>query len=99
MAAEGHVIRAAPWYRRSPRIWREGVWIWGLQLADKIRGPRRDARGMQPMRAEDTDTNADWFFDDPKWARYSAPVLIRNYLNKLELIVDAAETKFSEPQK
>ncbi len=98
MSVEGHVIRAVPWYRRSPRIWRQDVWAWGLQLADKIRGLRRDVRAMRPMRAEDTDTNVDFFFDDPEWARFSATDLIRNYLNNLEPIVDEAETKFAEPE-
>ena len=99
MSVEGHVIRGAPWYRRSPRVWREDVWAWGLQLADKIKGPRRDVRVMQPMGAKDTDTNVDLFFEDPEWARYSATDLIRNYLNRLEPIVDEAETKFSALQK
>jgi hypothetical protein len=97
---EARVIRAQPWYRRSPRIWwqdaRSAVlrpifrWHrWREAAASSLSAMRR--RFERPPRL----TVNEYFLDDPEGLNCSAVVLVAEYLDRLEAIVSEAENSFA----
>jgi hypothetical protein len=96
-SVEVKVIRGKPWYRRSPKI------LWGdlrviimkpiLRWLKKRETKRRRLDSQEKPKVETTE---DFVFDDPKWRDHPALDILSEYLGKLKLIVNEAETRFSD---
>ena len=106
VVVEARVIRGKPWYRRSPTI------LWQDFHAAMMRPIRKWLRHHEiaRQRAQDQEQPSRqatecFYFDDPQWRHRLAPEwrnrpaleLLREYLDRLEEIVNAAEAKFAPP--
>ena len=106
VVVEARVIRGKPWYRRSPTI------LWQDFHAAMMRPIRkwlrhREIARQRPQDQEQPSRQAteSFYFDDPQWRHRPAPEwrnrpaleLLREYLDRLEEIVNAAEAKFAPP--
>jgi len=96
VSAEVRLIFGKPWYRRSLKILWEDLRAEVLRPIHKWRQrreiARRRARAQQQLGAKATDDN--FYFHDSAWSARPALELLREYLTKLEAIVDEAEARF-----
>ena len=85
------VIRAGPWYRRSPQV------AWSDLTAPLRRcwhrfWQRHGRRASSPVeKAETSRITRTWRFDDPAWYDYPAVDLVKAYLDILDPLIDEAE--------
>lgn len=94
-SVEVKVIRGKPWYRQSPKIlWEDlraaimgPICRWFKKYKTKWQRPKSQKRST-------VEVTEAFFFDDPKWRDRSALNLLREYLDKLELIVVEVEDRF-----
>jgi len=100
---EVDVIRGTPWYRRSPKIIWEDIrttvnqflrinklnWLQNRTVAQK---PPKT-----PENTKSISNKSNYFFSDTRWQERPALELVSDYLDKLEIIVDDAESVFKKP--
>ncbi len=90
------VIRAGPWYGRSPQV------AWSdltapLQRCWHRYWQRHGRRAPSPVeKAETSRVTRTWRFDDPAWYDYPAVDLVKAYLDILDPLIDEAERQFGK---
>jgi len=96
MTVDAQVIRAKPWYRRSPRIiihdltyparvrWRK--------FRDELAALRQQQASQPAGRATLEQT---YYFDDANWRTEPAQQIVRKYLDMMKSEIDDAERLFS----
>ena len=95
------VVRAKPWYQRSPKVTAEDVRrrvaASFQQCREKVLiGWRRARSRLRPRPSQPTIVTQFLYFEDWSGERRPASEQVREYLDKLELIVDAAAEKFKD---
>lgn len=88
------IIRAQPWFRRTPKVlWADMIHV-ARRIVTKWRRQRERRRVQKPEREQVARVTQTWKFDDPDWDDRPALDLVREYLDKLQLIVMEAEGRF-----
>ncbi len=88
------IIRAQPWFRRTPKIlWADMIHV-AKRIVTKWRRQRERRRVQKPEREQVARVTQTWKFDDPDWDDRPALHLVREYLDKLQSIVMEAEERF-----
>ena len=88
------IIRALPWYQRTPKILWADVKHAVMRIVTKWRRQRERQHVQKPVREQSVRVTQTWKFDDPDWDDRPALDLIREYLDKLQPIVVEAEERF-----
>lgn len=106
VTVEVRVIRGKPWYRRSTKIIWEDLRASVLQPLHKWRrrralAQRRRARAKRKLAQAHADESTSeaidgFYFDEPEWKDRPALELLREYVDKLEAIVEDAEARFGD---
>lgn len=92
------VARRAPWYRRPPTIRPENIVAAVSRFLRRSRHRiANSARRVRQRIPASTIISDDLYFQDATWGSRPACELIRHYLDMLEPIVGAAESRFDEP--
>jgi hypothetical protein len=90
------VIRDRPWYRTAPSLLWQDFWR-PFKLHIHNWNDRRTLRRRQ-REAERAKSRAEirqvFYFDSPSWDQLPALELVRQYLDKLERLVNEAEQTF-----
>jgi hypothetical protein len=88
------VIRGQPWYRRSPKIlWRD--WMDSRAARRRLEEPVKDPPTQpQPGPEPQTQPEQIFYFADPDWKSKPARLLVAEYIDLMEQVVAAAESRF-----
>ncbi len=94
VVCDATVIRGQPWYRRSPKIlWRD--WMDSRATRRRLEEPVKDLpTPSQPGPESQTQSEQIFYFADPGWKSKPARVLVAEYIDLTEQVVDAAERRF-----
>jgi len=89
------VTRHKLWYRRKPKILWEDIQATIIGPIRKWYRKRRSEQKRPQVQEEPVIESIDYFFfDDPAWKDKPAVDLLRECLDKLEIIVDEADKRF-----
>jgi len=95
---EARVIRGKPWYRRSPTIlWQDFHAAMERPIRKWLRHHKIARQRAQDQEQPSGQATESFYFDDPEWRHRPALELLREYLDRLEEIVNAAEAQFVRP--
>ena len=94
-SVEAHVIRGKPWYRRSLKILLQDIIGPIRGMVNRWRQKWQVARLKKPLEADGKcEVEERLHFEDEQWCDRAATDLIREYLAKLDKIVQEVEDRF-----